>query len=346
MVSTAFVHALDDEYMTESAYEENIRHINAIIADMRLIEHQKNELMRFDIFTEAKEDFYTESFKDAVTNLGERIIKIFTDLKDRIKSLFRNHDETVWKKKNEDQKLEMIARKDPKTAERVKVALERGDLDMNSFKDIKAFFDDCDRVLDDLEKRAIDPKSVRGKWEAAKKKLSDNKDNVKIACTVIGCITATAGFYITYKKYKSGSLENLTKESEYIAKHAEKQSRRIENRLKILKNMEKDAKTPTLECAIIGEMASELSRMETGQVGIRLKLYNKVTKAMSKAFELIADKSGKDTVGIRSKNLSDVMEKNRTEKEKYKTIERTQTNYAGANKSVEKNIHKSKKRKW
>ena len=48
-------------------------------------------------------------------------------------SLFRNHDETVWKKKSEDQKLEMIARKDPKTAERVKVALERGDLDMNSF---------------------------------------------------------------------------------------------------------------------------------------------------------------------------------------------------------------------
>ena len=326
MINTAFVHTLDDDYITESAYKQNAQDINQIIFGMELLVRQNADLKAFDLFTEAKEEFFMESIKESVTKLGDKIIQIFSDLKERITGMFGKFRENDWKKKDNDKKIEMIAKRDPKTAERVQIALERGDLDMNDFKDIKTFFEECDKVLDDLEKKAIDPKSIRGRWEKAKKKVSDNKDNIRIVCTVIGAVATAGTFYFKYNQYKENKQKALVKESEQIEKLADKERKRITNRIKVLKAMSRDSDTTAVtESAILAQMANEISRMEDINVRKRLNLHAKIT---NKIFSAMLKLSGKSPEQYRDKKIEDLIDRETKEGERLSRVAKTHRQYA------------------
>lgn len=272
MISTSFIHACDDAYMIESTYEDNARDIYELTGTLDVLSQQRRDLMSFGIFTESKEGYYTESVADGIEKIGQKILDILKKFKEFMDDLFRKWKERSWQKKDDVQKLREIERKDPKLAARMEVAIQSNQLDFRSFKDINDFYKNCDEVLKEIEKKNVDPKSIRGKWEKAKSELNNKQGNVSAIATALGLVAAATGLMMTYENWKGKHADNLKKEGEAIRDAASIKMQRCSNEIDVLLKMkESGADYNGSTAAILAEMANEVDRISKVEVNKRLQ---------------------------------------------------------------------------
>jgi HEPN domain-containing protein len=241
MIYLKDIHKYDDQFMADKEYMETAEFIESCRTDIDMARAHAQALDEFGLFTEAAEESVNKGVSGVIRTLGKKIIELVEKIKNMIKDFTAKWKAKLWESKSQEQKIREIVRKYPKQADQIKAAVSANELSFATYKDLEEFYKSADEILDAIEKRKIDPKSLRGRWEGVKKKIHDNEKLIATTATVIGAAVGVAGAVITVKKYKLDKdkyeldaskfeFEKLKQTQEYNANSAS----RISNKCKVI----------------------------------------------------------------------------------------------------------------
>lgn len=309
MIDTSYVQALQEQNEIQRVYEESVNEINAITNPIRIAAMRREQEMELGIFTESGDDLYMESVKTAVTALGDKIIELLQRLKDFITGIPDKIKNASWNKADVDKKMDMIKKDDPKRYEAMKVYVDKGMLDFNTFKSMKDFYAGFDDLMDELEKKDADEKTLRGKFEKFKKSLVKNKDAIATTAAVLGLVATGTTIALNYKKFRNESDRALSNEASRQADQANRMYARMDKASKILA---KDGVKGTMKMTILANTEVEVERRLNANVSkistLKANLYTK--------FDKLATKFMKDPDAVRSKNMDSIKESTRKERDR------------------------------
>lgn len=309
MIDTSYVQALQEQNEIQRVYEESVNEINAITNPIRIAAMRREQEMELGIFTESGDDLYMESVKTAVTALGDKIIELLQRLKDFITGIPDKIKNASWNKADVDKKMDMIKKDDPKRYESMKVYVEKGMLDFNTFKSMKDFYAGFDDLMDELEKKDADEKTLRGKFEKFKKSLVKNKDAIATTAAVLGIVATGTTIALNYKKFRNETDRALSNEATRQADEANRLYARMNKASKILA---KDDVKGNMKMTILANTELEVERQLNANVSkisiLKANLYTK--------FDKLASKFMKDPNAVRSKNMSSIKESTRKERDR------------------------------
>lgn len=299
MIDTSYVQALQEQNEIQRVYEESVNEINAITNPITIATMRREQEMELGIFTESGDDLYMESVKSAVTALGDKIIELLQRLKDFITGIPDKIKNASWNKADVDKKMDMIKKDDPKRYEAMKVYVDKGMLDFNTFKSMKDFYAGFDDLMDELEKKDADEKTLRGKFEKFKKSLVKNKDAIATTAAVLGIVATGTTIALNYKKFRNESDRALSNEASRQADQANRMHARMDKASKILA---KDGVEGHTRMAILANTEVEVERRLNANISkistLKASLYMK--------FDKLATKFMKDPNAVRSKNMSSI----------------------------------------
>ena len=309
MIDTSYVQALQEQNEIQRVYEESVNEINAITNPIRIAAMRREQEMELGIFTESGDDLYMESVKTAVTALGDKIIELLQRLKDFITGIPDKIKNASWNKADVDKKMDMIKKDDPKRYEAMKVYVDKGMLDFNTFKSMKDFYAGFDDLMDELEKKDADEKTLRGKFEKFKKSLVKNKDAIATTAAVLGLVATGTTIALNYKKFRNESDRVLSNEASRQADQANRMYARMNKASKILA---KDDVKGNMKMTILANTEVEVERQLNANVSkistLKANLYTK--------FDKLATKFMKDPDAVRSKNMDSIKESTRKERDR------------------------------
>ena len=309
MIDTSYVQALQEQNEIQRVYEESVNEINAITNPIRIATMRREQEMELGIFTESGDDLYMESVKNAVTALGDKIIELLQRLKDFITGIPDKIKNASWNKADVDKKMDMIKKDDPKRYEAMKVYVDKGMLDFNTFKSMKDFYAGFDDLMDELEKKDADEKTLRGKFEKFKKSLVKNKDAIATTAAVLGLVATGTTIALNYKKFRNESDRALSNEASRQADQANRMYARMDKASKILA---KDDVKGNMKMTILANTELEVERQLNANVSkistLKANLYTK--------FDKLASKFMKDPDAVRSKNMNSIKESTRKERDR------------------------------
>lgn len=296
MIDTSYVQALQEQNEIQRVYEESVNEINAITNPITIATMRREQEMELGIFTESGDDLYMESVKSAVTALGDKIIELLQRLKDFITGIPDKIKNASWNKADVDKKMDMIKKDDPKRYEAMKVYVDKGMLDFNTFKSMKDFYAGFDDLMDELEKKDADEKTLHGKFEKFKKSLVKNKDAIAATAAVLGLVATGTTIALNYKKFRNESDRALSNEASRQADRANIMHARMDKASKILA---KDGVEGNMKMTILANTELEVERQLNANVSkisiLKANLYTK--------FDKLASKFMKDPDAVRSKNM-------------------------------------------
>lgn len=309
MIDTSYVQALQEQNEIQRVYEESVNEINAITNPITIATMRREQEMELGIFTESGDDLYMESVKSAVTTLGDKIIELLQRLKDFITGIPDKIKNASWNKADVDKKMDMIKKDDPKRYEAMKVYVDKGMLDFNTFKSMKDFYAGFDDLMDELEKKDADEKTLRGKFEKFKKSLVKNKDAIATTAAVLGLVATGTTIALNYKKFRNESDRALSNEASRQADQANRMYARMNKASKILA---KDDVKGNMKMTILANTELEVERQLNANVSkistLKANLYTK--------FDKLASKFMKDPDAVRSKNMNSIKESTRKERDR------------------------------
>ena len=309
MIDTSYVQALQEQNEIQRVYEESVNEINAITNPITIATMRREQEMELGIFTESGDDLYMESVKSAVTALGDKIIELLQRLKDFITGIPDKIKNASWNKADVDKKMDMIKKDDPKRYEAMKVYVDKGMLDFNTFKSMKDFYAGFDDLMDELEKKDADDKTLRGKFEKFKKSLVKNKDAIATTAAVLGLVATGTTIALNYKKFRNESDRALSNEASRQADQANRMYARMDKASKILA---KDDVKGNMKMTILANTELEVERQLNANVSkistLKANLYTK--------FDKLATKFMKDPDAVRSKNMDSIKESTRKERDR------------------------------
>ena len=309
MIDTSYVQALQEQNEIQRVYEESVNEINAITNPITIATMRREQEMELGIFTESGDDLYMESVKNAVTALGDKIIELLQRLKDFITGIPDKIKNASWNKADVDKKMDMIKKDDPKRYEAMKVYVDKGMLDFNTFKSMKDFYAGFDDLMDELEKKDADEKTLRGKFEKFKKSLVKNKDAIATTAAVLGIVATGTTIALNYKKFRNESDRALSNEASRQADQANRMYTRMNKASKILA---KDDVKGNMKMTILANTELEVERQLNANVSkistLKANLYTK--------FDKLASKFMKDPNAVRSKNMNSIKESTRKERDR------------------------------
>ena len=309
MIDTSYVQALQEQNEIQRVYEESVNEINAITNPITIATMRREQEMELGIFTESGDDLYMESVKSAVTALGDKIIELLQRLKDFITGIPDKIKNASWNKADVDKKMDMIKKDDPKRYEAMKVYVDKGMLDFNTFKSMKDFYAGFDDLMDELEKKDADEKTLRGKFEKFKKSLVKNKDAIATTAAVLGLVATGTTIALNYKKFRNESDRALSNEASRQADQANRMYARMDKASKILA---KDGVKGNMKMTILANTELEVERQLNANVSkistLKANLYTK--------FDKLASKFMKDPDAVRSKNMNSIKESTRKERDR------------------------------
>ena len=309
MIDTSYVQALQEQNEIQRVYEESVNEINAITNPITIATMRREQEMELGIFTESGDDLYMESVKSAVTALGDKIIELLQRLKDFITGIPDKIKNASWNKADVDKKMDMIKKDDPKRYEAMKVYVDKGMLDFNTFKSMKDFYAGFDDLMDELEKKDADEKTLRGKFEKFKKSLVKNKDAIATTAAVLGLVATGTTIALNYKKFRNESDRALSNEASRQADKANYMYTRMKKASHILARNGVDGHT---RMAILANTEVEVERKLNANISkistLKASLYMK--------FDKLATKFMKDPDAVRSKNMSSIRDSVLKERER------------------------------
>lgn len=279
MIDIDYIHAMDIDEVVERCFHQRKMIIDEYYGECAAAETQIRDLKMFGALTEEKEEYFEESVGDAVRKVGELILTIIEKLKDTVKDSIQFIKSKSWVNKDTDKKLALIEKRDPKAVDKLKVAINKGDLDLNSFKDLNDFFRNMEGIMDEIDKRTVDPKSIRAKIQKAKDKLDKNANTISTVAKALGIVTAAGTFYISYRNYKANSFQRdhqaTIDKCTTIIERMEKENhaiREMQNRITPAEHF------PQHLFALKAEVFAEIEKRATANLRKRTKLMLKIAR--------------------------------------------------------------------
>lgn len=291
MISTGYIHACDDLWFIESAYQENMSFIGSIFDDLTIRSMQRNTMKDLGVYTESQDECFTESVADAVRKVGEKVIEIVERIKQFVKDVIGKIRGAKIKHKALGKDMDALEKSNPELAEKVKVAVASGDIDFATMRGISDYYKEIDKIMADIEKNKVDPKSLRGRLDAAKKKLNENQETVKSIAAILGLATAATGLYWGYRKYQQ-SKATFEADTEKQSMLLEKKADHIKRELDRLNSLPED-KRPATKIGYLATVCAEVDR--TGEIEItkRTRFIEKFGMKFDNACKAVLKKAGK-----------------------------------------------------
>lgn len=222
MIYTGYLKTLQDQDTIMNQYLESVHEIDSITNPIKVAEMRRNQEIELGIFTESGDELFQESVKDAVTTLGNKIIEIINRIKDFITGIPQKIKEASWNKADIDKKMQMVKKEDPKRYNDIKVYVDKGMLDFNSFKSMSEFYDNFDKLMDELEKKDADEKSIKAKFNKFKETLVKNKETIETVSVVLGLAATGTAIAVNYAKFRNETDRRIDNEVKQISDKADK----------------------------------------------------------------------------------------------------------------------------
>ena len=121
---------------------------------------------------ESEKKSFLQQVGEKILELRDKFIELVNKIIDKIKTASFNNKSNV-------QKLEKLIKDHPELKNETIAAFNDGTLNLTNIKSFKELDDSIDTILKMAKKGDIDPDSLQGKWEAAKKKFEENRDKIQ-----------------------------------------------------------------------------------------------------------------------------------------------------------------------
>lgn len=256
--------------------------VNAIFEEMETAITNANELIEFNIFTEEAGQSLGNSIVNGIRKIGEKILELIRRLGEFISDSIEKIKAFAYDSKSDEQKLRDFIRKYPDKAKDIKVAVSNGELAFPSYKDLKDFYENIDKILLDIKKGQIDPNSLRGRWEKIKSKIVDNEKFVKTTAATLGIVITTAGGYYALNEFVFKRAKHL-QESGYTEDNYKQYAALAPAVLTAIEKLSQDPKYAD-KCVgttkLLNEIAGMVNRVTMGTYSKRLALDKKVLKGL------------------------------------------------------------------
>ena len=173
---------------------------------------------------------YEEKKKNFFQKIGEAIITIFEKVRAAIQSAIDKVKEIAFGSKSDLQKLDTLIKKHPELRDEVVAAFNSGALDMKDIKSLKELDAAFEEVMRMSKEKDIDPNTLKGKWEKAKKKFQEDEKTwnvskiANVTKTVLTAGTVVLTFGGVLKKNKD-YLEKSHRENKELEAELEKRLR-------------------------------------------------------------------------------------------------------------------------
>ena len=254
-----------DQAFAEYNYEMNQRRINAFVES-------------------SGADIYEEGVVNIIESIGAGIEKIFDkfmELIDKVADFFR---EKIWASKSDAQKLEALLKKHPDMKDEIKMAVQKGDLDVKDIKSMHDVMDGTYDILQKINKGEVEP----SKAESMFNKVIDKFNKYgKPICEVIIAVGGAAAAVV-----KITSLHNNLMKNKIDKADLKNQCDRIKNAA-AMEMDEKRCKNPTAAMrakkSIFDKMTATLSKNVNGQKGLMAKVAGKMESLNKKYSDYTTD---------------------------------------------------------
>jgi hypothetical protein len=299
MIHTGFVHAADIDYEAQRVYEENVAEVDEILANIYLQSSRMDTLKEFGITESVDDEYYTESVKGAVSAIGQKILDIIQAFKDFVKGIFDSFKQKSWNRKSTEQKLAKIKKEDPSRYNQLQFYVDKGLLDFDSFKDLSDYYKNIDKVLEEIKKSDVDPESIRGKLNAAGKKLEANKDKITTTAAILGLVATGTTIIYNVSRIRGDKVNRLANEAHNTEVMSNKSMQNIRNSLDSLEG-DPNNKDFVTKQALLHNIAADVDKKSKVNISKRLSLsaiiwskIDKIAETALKVSDPIRQKSSK-----------------------------------------------------
>lgn len=285
MISRDYIHSMDGIAAVERNYADTMSFIESCLTDIKLLDVEKSNLVFFDEYTAESAEYIKEGVSAGIKKIGDKIIEIVKRCKEFIKSKLSDLKNLKWRLSSDEKKIDTAISKNPSLADDIKIAIAEGNIKISDIKDLKTFYDEVDNIMKEMKKDQVDPKSLKGRWEKAKKKIASSEKPLK---AVLGITASAAGLYLTYtqiKKYKKDSanyVEDVGKNFDAIMSKISTQTDALHN---VMRD-DPDNKTASL-MSLQAQMAAEVERISGKNMSIVTQSKANVVKKMDKLVQRI-----------------------------------------------------------
>ena len=144
-----------------------------------------------------------------VKKIGQTIIDLFESFVKFVDSIVQKLKDFNFRLKSNEKKMNSLVKNHPElTKEKIQILADEGGLDFSDFKSLAELDKEFFKIVEMSKKADVSPDSLKGKWEAAKKKLNMQDSTVKTIATVASAATATISLALAIKKFKGDVAES------------------------------------------------------------------------------------------------------------------------------------------
>ena len=138
-----------------------------------------------------------------IKKIGQTIISLFESFVKFVDSIVEKFKNFNFRLKSNEKKINSLVKKHPElTKEKIQLLADEGGLDFSDFKSLAELDKEFFKIVEMSKKADVSPDSLKGKWEAAKKKLNMQDSTVKTIATVASAATAVISLAVAIKKFK------------------------------------------------------------------------------------------------------------------------------------------------
>lgn len=247
---------------------------------------------------ENDDDFYISESegKNIFEKIGEKLIEISKKFVKAIEIIAEKIKELMFKGKSDSQKLEALIKKNPSYANEIKIAFDKGALDLNDIKSLNELDKAFDEIMKLSKRENVDPKSLKAKWNKAKDKFEKDSKSwniVKVATATTATITAL----LALKKFIPNCKE-ATKHSEDLIKKSRIEDQKIREELLKSKPESKDYGKWRFLLDANMYRKGKIVEVENNKYSILKKLQISISNAI--------DKASKDKSDMYFKNIEKI----------------------------------------
>lgn len=297
MIRKDYIHSMDGIDITKQNYSETMSFIESCLMDIKLLGVEKSNLMLFDEYTVESEQYISEGVSSAIKKLGDKIIEIIRRCKEFIKKKFGELKDLKWRMSSDEKKIDAAIAKNPELADEIKIAISEGNIKISDIKDIKTFYEEVDNIMKEMKKDQIDPKSLKGRLERAKKKLIASEKPIK---TVLAIAGSAAGLYLTYHQIKQARIKNDTY-CEDVMKTGDAMLDKLKTQGIALKNIKADPNNLyASRISIEAQLAAEVERCNGHNVSAAMAMKANIIKSLDRVAQRIPGVRREANAGVKS----------------------------------------------
>lgn len=328
MISAAYINNGCVDSFFEKAFEQYENDVNSLMSEARksyvdlrsntdLIMLESEIMGELDNSQTAILEAEGQSF---VKKLGQTLISLFESFVKFVDSIIQKVKDFNFSLKSNEKKMNALVKNHPELAkEKIQLLADEGGLDFSDFKSLADLDKEFFQIVEMSKKADIDPDSLKGKWEAAKKKLNMQDSTVKTVAGVASAATATIGLALAIKKFKGDVAKSqkdaiASKETIRRAKAAAYDA--------ISKDNPESANwgKANVLLGIYRELQGKHQKAIQNDASVLNKMSNVIASAIDKALDSAAGKSvlgnTKDSIHADLKHINDTNPDNKKNKDK------------------------------